>query len=94
MRPHIENDMPACSSNLVADRNSLERVQELAARLETGMRHFPYEERVQRMGIHSLQRLSTDLIVIFRIFTDFMDVDPHLFFSLLPSLFPVKRASK
>ncbi len=39
--------MPACSPNLVADINHLERIQRLATRLVTGMRHLPYEERLQ-----------------------------------------------
>ncbi len=45
---------PACSSNIVADINHLGRIQRLATRLEAGMRHLPYEERLQRLGLHSL----------------------------------------
>ncbi len=41
VRPHLEYGMPACSPNLVADINHLERIQRLAARLETGMHHLP-----------------------------------------------------
>ncbi len=49
------------------------------------MRHLPYEERLQRLGIHSLlrRRLWVDLITAFKIFTGLLDVDPNLFFSLL-----------
>ncbi len=63
--------MPACSPKLVADINHLERIQRLATR-----------ERLQRMGLHSLQRrrLWADLITAFKIFKGLLDVDPNLFF--------------
>ncbi len=50
--------------------------------LVTGMRHFPYEERLQRLGLHSLQRrrLRDDLITAFKICKGLLDIDPNLFF--------------
>ncbi len=57
-----------------------ERIQRLATRLVTGMRHLPYEERLQR------RRLRDDLITASKIFKGLLDIDPHLFF--LP---PVRR---
>ncbi len=74
--------MPACSSNFVADINHLERIQRLATRLVTGMRHLPYEVRLQRLGLHYLQRrrLWDDLITAFKIFKGLLDTDPNLFF--------------
>ncbi len=82
MSPHIEYGMPACPANLVAYIVAIERVQRLATRLVTGMRHFPYEERLQRLGLHSLQRrrLRDDLITAFKIFQGLLDIDPNLFF--------------
>ncbi len=82
VRPHLEYGMPACSPNLVADINHLERIQRLATRLVTCMRHVPYEERLQRLGPHSLQRrrLRDDLITAFKIFKCLLDIDPNLFF--------------
>ncbi len=53
VRPHLEYRMPACSPYLAADINHLERIQRLATRVLTGMR---YGERLQRLGLHSLQR--------------------------------------
>ncbi len=40
VHPHLEYGMPTCSPNLVADINHLERIQRLATRLVTGMRHL------------------------------------------------------
>ncbi len=82
VRPHLEYSMPACSPNPVADSNHLKRTQRLATRLVTGMRHLPYEERLLRLGPHSLQwrRLRTDLITTFKIFKGLLDINPNLFF--------------
>ncbi len=80
--PHLEYSKPACSQNLVANINHLERIQWLATRLVTGMRHLSYEERLQRLGLHSLQRkrLRADLITAFKILTGLLDIDPDLLF--------------
>ncbi len=45
-------------------------------------RHVFYEERRQRLGLHSLQRrrLQADLITTFKIFTGVLDISPNLFF--------------
>ncbi len=82
VRPHLEYGMPACSPNLVADINHLKRIQRFATRLVTGMRHLPYEERLQPLGLHSLQRrrLRDDLITAFKIFKGLLDINPNLFF--------------
>ncbi len=80
--PHLQYGVSGCSPNLVADINHLERIQRLATRLVTGMRHLPYEERLQRLDLHSLQRrrLRDDLITAFKIFKGLLDIDPNLFF--------------
>ncbi len=82
VRPHLEYGIPACSPNLVADINHLEQIQRLAIRLVTGMRHLPYEERLQRLGLYSLQRrrLRDDLSTAFQIFKGLLDIDPNWFF--------------
>ncbi len=82
MRPHLEYGTEACSTNLVAGFNHLERIQRFATRLVTGMRHLPHKERRQRLGLHPLQqrRLRADLIATFKIFKGLLDIDPNLFF--------------
>ncbi len=74
--------MPACSKNRVKDINHLERIQRLAARLVTGNHHHPYEERLQWLGLHSMQRrrFRADLITAFKIFKNLLDIAPNLFF--------------
>ncbi len=85
VRPHLEYGIPACLPNFVADIIHLERIQILGTRLVTDMRHLPYEERLQQLGLHSLQRrrLQANLITALKIFTGLLDIDQNLFF--LPS---------
>ncbi len=79
VRPHLEYGMPACSPNPVADINHLERIQRLDTMLVIGMRHLPYEERLQLLGLHALQRrqLRADLMSAINIFKGLLDIDPN-----------------
>ncbi len=76
--------MPACSPIPVADINRLERIQKLATRLVTGIRHLAYEEKLQWLDLRFLQRrrLWADRVTAFKIFTGILDVHPIFF---LPS---------
>ncbi len=56
VRPHFEYAVQACSPNFVADADCLERIQRLATRLVKAFRRLPYEERLRRLGLHSLNR--------------------------------------
>ncbi len=64
------------------------RTARLTTRLVTGIAPPPppYEERLQRQGLHSIQgrRLRADRITAFNIFTGLLDIDQNLFF--LPSV--------
>ncbi len=83
VRPHLEHAMQACSPNLVADADCLEQIQRLAMRFVKGFRRLSYEERLSRLGLHSLRRrrLRGDLIVVYKMFSAGLDLDPSLFFS-------------
>ncbi len=63
------------------DSFHLELTQRLYIRLVTGIRHLPNEERLQRLGIRSLQRrrLQVSLITAFKIFIGILDVDRNFF---------------
>ncbi len=81
VRPHLEYAMQVCSPNLVADANCLEQIQLLPTRLVTGIRRLPYEERLRRLGLHSLRRrcLRGDLVVVYNMFSGGLVLDPSLF---------------
>ncbi len=78
--------MEANSPTLRADINQLERVQRRAARLERGLRHVPYEERLRQLNLLSLEcrRLRAVLILAFKIFKDEVDLNPSEFFRRPP----------
>ncbi len=82
VRPLLEYVMPVRSTNRVADINNLEQIQRSASSLVTGMPSLPYEKRLERLGLHSLQqrRLWTDLITAFKICQGLLDICPNLFF--------------
>ncbi len=56
IRPHLEYAMQACSPNLIADANYLERTQRLATRLVKGFRRLSYEDSLRRLGLQSISR--------------------------------------
>ncbi len=72
----------------VLELTIIKHVQKLATRLVTGIRHLPYEERLQLLGLHSLQRrrIRADLNTTFKIFTGLLNVNSNL--SFLP---PTRR---
>ncbi len=78
--PGLEYAMQACSPNLVADADCLERIRRLATRLVKGCRVLPYEERLRRQDLHSLNRrhLSGDLVAAYRAFSGGLDLDHSL----------------
>ncbi len=53
VHPLLEYGMSACSLNLVADVNHLERT-----RLVTGFCYLPSDAKLQRLGLRSLQRAT------------------------------------
>ncbi len=91
IRPHIEYAMQVCSPNLVTDADCLEQMQRLAMRLVNGFRRLPYEERLCRLGLHSVRRryLRGDLIVVYKMFSGGLNLDPNLFF--IPPMRPGLR---
>ncbi len=70
--------MLACSPKRITDISPMEKILTLATRLVTRLRHLPYEERMQRLGRHSLQwsRVRLDPIFVFKIFSGVLGVRP------------------
>ncbi len=54
----------------------MERIQRLATRMVKGMRELPYEDRLRRLNIFSLERrrLRGDLILAYNIFHGHLDL--------------------
>ncbi len=69
IRPILEFANQAVSPYLQKDIGLKERLQKLATRLVIGLRNFPYERRLEILGLLSLVhlRLRADLVLVFNI---------------------------
>lgn len=64
------------------DIEVIERVQRHATKLLPAIRQVDYENRLQYLGIQSLKtrRIRSDLILVFKMFHDLIDLDIGKFF--------------
>ncbi len=77
VRQHLEYAMEINFRSLKADINQLERVQCLATRLGTGLRHVLYEERLRQLN-------RADFILAFKIFKGRFDLSRSDFLLCTP----------
>ena len=84
VRPHLEFAVPAWSPWLVSDKEILEKVQERAVRMVSGLKGNTYLERLQELNMPTLEtrRLHADLTQVYKIIHKVDDVDPATWFEL------------
>jgi hypothetical protein len=77
IRPHLEFAVQAWSPHLRSDIAILEQVQARATKTIASIKHLPYELRLQRLGLTTLEkrRVRGDLIEQFKIMKGLDDID-------------------
>jgi ribonuclease P/MRP protein subunit RPP40 len=70
VRPLIEFAAPVWSLSLKGDKDTIEKIQRRATRTVKKLRKFPYDERLRKLGIETLEqrRKRGDLIQVFKMF--------------------------
>ena len=83
VRPKLEYAAPLWNPHRKKDIRKLERVQRHATRLVPEIRDLPYNERLKRLAIPSLQsrRLRGDMITVYKFLKGFDNVDSKQFFA-------------
>jgi len=84
IRPYLEYAIQTWCPYQKGDIEHLEKVQRRATRLVKGYRKLPYEERLRKVGLTTLQtrQLQGDQIETFKIITGKEQVDRETFFQM------------
>ena len=84
VRLHLEYCVQFWLPHLKKDIVELEKVQKRVTKMITGLGHLPYEERLQRLGLFSLEKrhLREDMIEMHKIIQGMDKVERGKLFSL------------
>ena len=96
VRPHLEYSVHAWSPYQKKDIITLERIQRRATKRIPELRDLPYEMRLERIGLTTLEERRTrgDAIETFKMLNGFENVDYQKFFQLNTTAYNLRRHSK
>ena len=82
VRPHLEHCVQAWAPFLQQDKDTLKTLQRRVTRTVSGFRHLSYPQRLEALGLFSLdrRRLRGDIIETFTILMGSTDLDPEELF--------------
>ena len=82
VRPHLEYCAQAWSPWLEQDKKALEKVQERAVKMVSGLQSNNYKDRLKELGLQSLEdrRVRGDMIQVWKILHNYDNLNKNEFF--------------
>ena len=96
VRPILEYANTAWGPLFIGDQQKVEKVQKRATRMVIAIRHLPYEDRLKRVKLPTLQyrRDRGDMLTVYNLVNNNIRMDLTSFFSLTPEDAPTRGHSK
>ena len=87
VRPHLEYGSTIWSPHFKYHIDAIERVQRRATRLVPGMKHLTYEERLENLGLETLEyrRRRADILELYRIMNEEHQLDLNCYCAKCPA---------